>query len=64
MQFSALYIGEEKYPKYQTPNSASTESNDSSMFEAIEQVCSFWADLWEKSGTGNKNAKWLLNPTR
>ena len=33
------------------------------MFEAIEWVCSLWADLWEKIGTDNKDGKWLLDPT-
>ena len=47
---------EEELPKYQIPISARTEGNDIGMFEDIERVRSFWADLCEKSGNGNKDA--------
>lgn len=55
-EFSALCDGEEKRPKYQIPISARTGGNDIGMFEDIEKVRSFLADLWEKSGNGNKDA--------
>ena len=47
---------EEEHPKYQIPISARTEGNDIGMFEDIEKVRSFSAELCEKSGNGNKDA--------
>ena len=47
---------EEELPKSQIPISDRTEGNDIGMFEDIEKVRSFWADLCEKSGNGNKDA--------
>ena len=29
------------------------------MFENIEDVSSFWKQLWKSQGTGNRNAQWL-----
>ena len=33
--------------------------NGNNTFENIDPVCSFWMDLWETSGTGNEDVKWL-----
>ena len=34
-------------------------TRDREMFENIEEASSFWRELWETRGSGNKDATWL-----
>ena len=48
---------EEASPRYQKISSTGTREEE--MFEDIEEASSFWRELWETRGSGNKDAAWL-----
>ena len=50
-RFSILGECQEDRPKYMRENG--NDNIQDNTFENIEQACSFWRDLWEKSGIGN-----------
>ena len=56
-RFGTLCKGEEDRPKFVRDND--NGDNGDNTFENVDQACSFWMDLWEMSGTGNKDVKWL-----
>ena len=56
-RFGTLCKGEEGRPKFVRDND--NGDNGDNTFENVDQACSFWMDLWEKSGTGNEDVKWL-----
>ena len=47
---------ENERPKYTPVDNKNAERK---MFENIEDASSFWIQLWESQGTGNRNAQWL-----
>ena len=49
--------GEEDRPKFVRDNGSGDYGDNT--FENVGQACSFWMDLWETSGTGNEDVKWL-----
>ena len=56
-QFNLLCDVEEARPRYQKISSIG--SREEEMFEDIEEASSFWRELWETRGSGNKDAAWL-----
>ena len=35
------------------------QSNNTNLFENIDQAVGYWKELWESDGTGDVSAKWL-----
>ena len=54
-RFGSLCKGEEGRSKFVRDNDNC--DNGDNTFENIDQACSFWMDLWEKSGTGSEDVK-------
>ena len=55
--FNALCKEDEDRSKYQ--NSTSSDAGSEHTFENIEEASSFWIELCESRGTGNKDIEWL-----
>ena len=56
-RFGTLSKGEDDRPQFVREND--NGDNGANTFENVDQACSFWNDLWETSGTGNEDVKWL-----